>query len=146
MFSYVNISKGKTKFLQFYFKLQTGFDFFLGSCNINVGLDKPNGVPKVEIVPPGATENGSRLAETDVDSVPVASTDSKKGGDDEEDETSSSEGGDGGGVNQDKSVLQTKLTKLTILIGKLGKIRVTDSFHDSHAQLASVQIKLVTKP
>ncbi|XP_063725899.1 plasma membrane calcium-transporting ATPase 2-like isoform X3 [Symsagittifera roscoffensis] len=82
--------------------------------------DKPNGVPKVEIVPPGATENGSRLAETDVDSVPVASTDSKKGGDDEEDETSSSEGGDGGGVNQDKSVLQTKLTKLTILIGKLG--------------------------
>ncbi|XP_075248477.1 LOW QUALITY PROTEIN: plasma membrane calcium-transporting ATPase 2-like [Convolutriloba macropyga] len=86
--------------------------------------DKANGVPKVEIVPPGlATENGSNqqqkrdnvVTETDVDG-PLPTPNSK-----EHDGDSDSEGEGGGeGVNQDKSVLQTKLTKLTILIGKLG--------------------------
>jgi len=80
--------------------------------------DKANGVPKVEIVAPGAaTENGSSqqkgVTETDVDAPVIPASK-------EEDESESGAGEGGEGVNQDKSVLQTKLTKLTILIGKLG--------------------------
>ena len=65
----------------------------------------------MQIVPAGATENGG-ATETVLDSP----ADMEKPLESTLDESSAS----AGGVNQDKSVLQTKLTKLTILIGKGG--------------------------